>query len=324
MSQHPAVLAAVERIRAHGLCGLSEVTRETVQALLQVVQDSPASDPAELADGLEAATMALLRVMPSFAPSIHGMHLMLACLEQAIPSGTAVAECKASLAREVRAFCDQAESAIEQAARFGAEKIRDDSIVLMSSLTPVLWHVLRLARSRGKLFSVVVPESRPGTDGPLVLTEMVKAGIQATAILDASVGEIAPECDVVLAGGHAVSSDGVSLCRVGTYPAALVARMFSIPFYVVADTYRFDPGTLIGLPFRALAIARDHVVSDEYAEHVQITGHWHDQTPPQLVTAIITEMGFLNPAACASLMWRVKRSERLSAILRAWARDEFR
>ena len=192
----------------------------------------------------------------------------------------------------------------------------------MYSMSSTVWRILRQAKSQGKSFSVIVTESRPANEGLWTVTEMNKIDVPISVGIDASIGELVPQSDVVFVGADAISSCGVSLCKTGTYPTALVARAHGVPFYIAADTLKFDTSTLLGLPFRSDPVPRNEVLSQDYPEHIPVVGRLFDETPPELVTALITELGLISPTACVSVMWQMRLSERLNALLPAWSRGE--
>jgi translation initiation factor 2B subunit (eIF-2B alpha/beta/delta family) len=189
-------------------------------------------------------------------------------------------------------------------------------------MSSTVWRILRQAKSQGKSFSVIVTESRPANEGLWTVTEMNKIDVPISVGIDASIGELVPQSDVVFVGADAISSYGVSLCKTGTYPTALVARAHGVPFYIAADTLKFDTSTLLGLPFRSDPVPRNEVLSQDYPEHIPVVGRLFDETPPELVTALITELGLISPTACVSVMWQMRLSERLNALLPAWSRGE--
>jgi ribose 1,5-bisphosphate isomerase len=207
-------------------------------------------------------------------------------------------------------------------ADYGASKVCDGDTVFMYSMSSTVWRILRRAWEQGKRFNVIVTESRPANEGLWTVTEMAKAGIPVAVSIDACIGELVPQADIVFVGADAVSSHGYSLCKVGTYPTALVAKAHGVPFYIAADTLKFDASTLLGLPFRVDPIHRHEVLNDQFPPEARVVGRIFDETPPELVTAIITERGLLNPAACITVMWQSPISERLNALLPAWARGE--
>ncbi len=147
-------------------------------------------------------------------------------------------------------------------------------------------------------------------------------GIPVSVSIDACIGVLIPDCDAVFVGADVISSSGHALCKMGTYPSALVAKASGTPFYIAADTLKFDTGTLIGLPYRNEPIHRHEVLDESYPQRAQVVGHLFDETPPELVTAIITERGFLHPAAAFTVMQQMNPSEKLSELLPAWSRGE--
>ena len=323
MSEHPAVKTVAERIQADMIGGAADTAREVIGALMQLVQDSHATDAEALAAEVEDAVADILRVMPSLAPPINALHRFMGTMEQALQKGMHVPELKATLKQAGDDFLTWTEKALDKVAQYGAEKIRNGDTVFTYSMSSTVWRILKRAKVQGKSFNVVVTESRPANEGLWTVAEMDKAGIPISVSIDACIGELVPQSDVVFVGADAISSHGYSLCKVGTYPTALVAKAHGVPFYIAADTLKFDSSTLLGLPFRVDPICRHEVLtSGEYSERVLVVGHLFDETPPELVTAIITEIGLVHPTACFTVMTQMTLSHRLSEMLPAWARGE--
>jgi ribose 1,5-bisphosphate isomerase len=321
-STHPAIATVVERIRTDVIGGAADTAKEVVKALAQMVQDSPAQEAQVLTEQVEAATAEIMRIMPSLAPPINALHRVLGRMEAALASEPSAAELRGTIQTAVDEFLASTETALDRVARYGAEKVRDGDVVFMYSMSSTVWRILRQAKSQGKSFSVIVTESRPANEGLWTVTEMNKIDVPISVGIDASIGELVPQSDVVFVGADAISSYGVSLCKTGTYPTALVARAHGVPFYIAADTLKFDTSTLLGLPFRSDPVPRNEVLSQDYPEHIPVVGRLFDETPPELVTALITELGLISPTACVSVMWQMRLSERLNALLPAWSRGE--
>jgi translation initiation factor 2B subunit (eIF-2B alpha/beta/delta family) len=322
MSDHPAVKTVVERIRTDVIGGAADTAREVISALSQLAQDSKAKDAHALAAEVDDAVLDIMRVMPSLAPPINAMHRMAGGMEQALAGGASLGELKGVLKKAANDFFAWAETALSKVAQHGAEKVRDGDVVFTYSMSSTVWRILRLAKSQGKSFSVIVTESRPGNEGLWTVNEMDKVDVPISVSIDACIGELVPQSDVVFVGADAISSHGYSLCKVGTYPTALVAQAHGVPFYVAADTLKFDSSTLLGLPFRVDPIHRHEVLDETYPARAEVVGMLFDQTPPHLVTAIITEIGLLHPTACFSVMQQMKLSQKLSALLPTWVRGE--
>jgi translation initiation factor 2B subunit (eIF-2B alpha/beta/delta family) len=322
MTQNPAVTALVERVRKDEIGGAADTAKEVIDALAVLVRESSAKDTPALVTEVDEAVLDILRVMPSLAPPINGLHRFVGAMERGLSENVSLADMKALLQKSRDDFFAWAESALAKVARFGAEKVPDGGHVFMYSMSSTVWRILRAAKDRGKRFDVFVTESRPGNEGLWTVTEMEKAGIPVSVSIDACIGELIPACDVVFVGADVISSTGHALCKAGTYPSALVARAAGVPFYIAADTLKFDSSTLYGLPYRNEAIRRKDVLDDTFPEQAKVVGHLFDETPPELITAIITEIGILHPAAAFSVLQHLQPSEKIGAWLPAWSRGE--
>lgn len=319
MPSHPAILTVVDRVRRDVIGGAADISIECIQALTELVKDSSKTSLDGLCDEFQEAVTAILQVMPSFAPPINAMNRLLIVLEAGQQQKKSIAEVKQEIQAAAVAFFRSMEDSLVKVAQYGAEKVPDRGVVFMYSMSSTVWRILRKAKSQGKTFEVVVTESRPANEGLWTVDAMLKEGIQVSASIDACIGELIPEADVVFVGADAVSSNGVSYCKVGTYPSALVAKRHGLPFYVAADTLKFDPASLLGLPFRHDPVHREEVLDDRYPADVRVVGTLFDETPPDLVTGIITELGVIHPTACFSLLQQIQLSQFLAGKLPAWA-----
>lgn len=319
MPSHPAILTVVDRVRRDVIGGAADIAIECVQALTELVKDSQLTHLDDLSDEFQEAVVAILQVMPSFAPPVNAMNRLLIALETGKKEKKSVDEVKQDIQAAADVFYRRMEESLVKVAQYGAEKVPNNGTVFMYSMSSTVWRILRKAKAQGKSFKVIVTESRPGNEGLWTVDAMLKDGIPVSASIDACIGELIPLADVVFVGADAVSSNGVSYCKVGTYPSALVAHRHSLPFYVAADTLKFDPASLLGLPFRHDPVRRDDVLDAKYPAEVGIMGTLFDETPPDLVTGIITELGVIHPTACFSLLQQIQLSQFLADALPAWA-----
>jgi ribose 1,5-bisphosphate isomerase len=322
MSEHPDVVTIVERVRKDEIGGAADTAKEVMEALSKMVQDSKAKDVGALVAEVDDAVLDIMRVVPSLAPPINALHQFVGSMERAQADRVSLPEMKERLQQTTTHFFAWAENALDRVAQYGAEKVTEGGRMFMYSMSSTVWRIFRVAKAQGKSFQVVVTESRPANEGLWTVTEMDKSDIPVSVSIDACIGELIPDCDAVFVGADVISSSGHALCKVGTYPSALVAKANGIPFYIAADTLKFDTGTLIGLPYRNEPIHRHEVLDDTYPENAKVVGHLFDETPPELVTAIITEMGILHPAAAFTVLQQMQPSEKLSEMLPAWARGE--
>jgi ribose 1,5-bisphosphate isomerase len=320
MTVHPAIELVSERIVQDLIGGAADTAREVMDAMAQVVADSQAASIESLYNEMDAATLALLKICPSFAPPINVLHMMMGTIEKDLEDGATVAAAKEHLAETDAKFKSLIDTAFERIANIGAEFIKNGDNVFMFSMTSSVWKVLRRAKEQGKNFTVLVTEARPANEGLWTVDEMHKSGIPVEVSIDACLAELIARSDIAFAGVDSIAADGSVFNKAGTYLSALVAREYGVPFYFVSDTLKFDTATLLGLPFRSEEVKYHEVLGDkEYASDVRVVGSLFDTTPPHLISAIITELGPVPPSACINVMWNMKLSKRISELIPDWA-----
>lgn len=320
MENHPEIEKVIDRIERDLIGGAVDTAREVMDAMAMVAKDSTAESLTELFSDLDNASYALMKILPSFAPPINVLHMMMGTLEKDIEADVSVQEAKSNLENTKLDLDKFIENALEKIADIGSELIKDGDRVFMISMSSSVWKVLRKAKENGKKFTLLVTEARPENEGLWTVDEMFKSDIPVEVSIDACMGELIATSDVVFAGVDAVGADGSVFNKSGTYLAALVAREYGVPFYFVSDSLKFDTATLLGLPSRNLAVKTHEVLGDKtYPKGVKVTGELFDGTPPNLVTAIVTELGLIHPTACVNVMWNMKLSKRISELIPDWA-----
>jgi methylthioribose-1-phosphate isomerase len=153
--------------------------------------------------------------------------------------------------------------------------------------------VLRAAWEDGRLEQVWVDETRPLLQGArLTAYELERSGIPFRLVTDSSAGTLMARglVDRIVVGADRIAANGDVANKVGTYPLAVLAARHAVPFYVVAPLSTIDPDTAAGgdIPIEE----RD---ATEVAAGVPALNLAFDVTPAELVTAIVTEAGVLEP-----------------------------
>jgi methylthioribose-1-phosphate isomerase len=165
--------------------------------------------------------------------------------------------------------------------------------------------VLRAAWEHDRLAQVWVDETRPLLQGArLTAWELRHAGIPFRVVADSAAGGLMSQglVDRIVVGADRIAANGDVANKVGTYPLAVLAARHEVPFYVAAPVSTIDPGTPSGdrIPIEE----RD---PSEVAADGDAFNPAFDVTPAELVTAIFTEAGVLEPPygkAIAALVHR--------------------
>jgi methylthioribose-1-phosphate isomerase len=178
-----------------------------------------------------------------------------------------------------------------------------------TALAPV-----KTAHEGGKELRVLVDETRPFLQGSrLTAWELKEAGIPLTLITDNMAAHFMGrgEVDCIIVGADRIVANGDVANKIGTYGLAVLARAHAIPFYVAAPTSTVDMSLEDGgqIPIEQRD-PREVTHLGEMAlapEGVEAAHPAFDVTPHDLVTAIITEQGVVEPPFEANLR-RLMRS----------------
>lgn len=171
----------------------------------------------------------------------------------------------------------------------------------------------------GRLRRLWVDETRPLLQGArLTAYEAARSGMAYTLLTDNAAGSLfaAGEVDAVLIGADRIAADGSVANKVGSYPLAVLARYHHVPFIVVAPVTTIDPATPDGASIE-VEQRPGFEVTEVVAPQMPVTGTGggipvaplgtqaynpaFDVTPPELITAIVTEQGAVSPVTAEAL-----------------------
>jgi methylthioribose-1-phosphate isomerase len=224
-------------------------------------------------------------------------------------SASTVRAAKEVVSAEVKAMEEEDVDVNRKLGKVGADLIHDGDTVLTQCNAGALatvgygtaLGVVRAAVEQGKLVKVLVPETRPALQGArLTAFELVRDRIACTLISDTAVGYMMSQgrVDCAIVGADRITKDAYVFNKIGTYQEAVLAKRHGVPFYPAAPRSTFD-----------LARTHDGVTIEERGpeEVVEVRGRRvaprgipvanpaFDMTPPELVSAIITERGLVRP-----------------------------
>ncbi|MFD7407211.1 S-methyl-5-thioribose-1-phosphate isomerase [Streptomyces sp. NPDC059866] len=197
---------------------------------------------------------------------------------------------------------------------------------LVSGGSGTAFAVALAAHRQGQLRRLWVDETRPLLQGArLTAYEAARSGMAYTLLTDNAAGSLfaAREVDAVLIGADRIAADGSVANKVGSYPLAVLARYHHVPFIVVAPVTTVDPDTPDGASIE-VEQRPGYEVTEVAAPNVPVTGAGggvpvaplgtqaynpaFDVTPPELVTAIVTEEGAVSPVTAEALAEMCARS----------------
>jgi len=162
--------------------------------------------------------------------------------------------------------------------------------------------VIRSAHYANKDIFVWVDETRPYLQGSrLTAWELSREGIPHKIITDSTAGFLMKKglVDYVIVGADRITKDYYVANKIGTYALSVLAKAHGIPFYVVAPRSTFDMSLLgeesIKIEERSeeeIKFLRGIPIAPENSPALHLA---FDITPPENITAIITEEGIIKP-----------------------------
>lgn len=233
---------------------------------------------------------------------------MLRLGRRLVDNGMAVEGITEALVAEGKAIAAEDESMCKSIGDHGAQLITPNSKVLTHCNAGALatgdyGTALGVIRSaRDKISHVWVDETRPFLQGArLTAWELMQEKIPCRLICDNMSAHFMQrgEVDAVVVGADRITALGAVANKIGTYNLAVLCRFHEIPFYVAAPYSTVDLNLQQGseIPIEQ----RDprevtHIGGHQVAPTgVEVSNPAFDVTPPELVTAIITERGVIRP-----------------------------
>ncbi len=195
-------------------------------------------------------------------------------------------------------------------AQIGNEIIEENSTILTHCNTGALatvaygtaLGVIREAHYTGKNIFVYADETRPRLQGArLTAWELVKEGIPSTLIADNVAATLIRDkkIDVILVGADRIATNGDTANKIGTFMLSALAKVYDVPFYIVAPvtTIDFDIKTGDEIEIEERSALEVLKVRDAQIAPLEMNVYnpAFDVTPHENITGIITDKGIIYP-----------------------------
>lgn len=170
--------------------------------------------------------------------------------------------------------------------------IKTDKVIFTHCHSTNVSKALIYAKNHGRKFEVYVTETRPLYQGRLAAKEFRKAGIKVTMFVDSSMGialsheQGLKKVDRVFIGADALLRKGI-INKVGSELVARIAQQEKIPFYVIADSWKF---TKSKVPIEQRAL---NEIWDKAPRNIKIKNPAFEFVDKKYITGIVTEFGLM-------------------------------
>jgi len=321
VSSMPAeVVEIAEDIRSMRIRGAGRIARAGARALRIAAEKYSGGSVEEFREYMRAVARFIVATRPTAVSLPNAVSFVVSALEGARSVGD-VEAARRIVVERADEFVRYSEEAVGRIAGIGSRLLRDGDVVLTHCNSQVAVSVIAEAVKQGKRVRAIATETRPLYQGHITAKMLLDAGVDVTLIPDSAVRSVIKEVDKVIVGADTVTANGAVVNKIGTSLIALIARERGVDFYVATETYKFSPYTVWGEPVVIEERAPTEVVPEELlakTPRLKVLNPSFDVTPPDMVTAIITEVGLVPPQAAVLILeeiyGRVPVHEPLGAI----------
>ena len=210
---------------------------------------------------------------------------------------------RAHLLENSRLFLQRARDSRGYIAGIAKNFVRDGSTILTCGKSRVVAGTLKAAAVAGSRFRVVYVEDSFDATSPKASTDLVSdlrgKGIPVAIVPFAGIASALSTVDLALVGAECVVENGGIVSSMGTHQIGILLKSVGKPLYVTAESHKFV--RVYPLNEEDLGITNDILpFRTGQAKKVDDAGRSEgnlDFTPPDLVTAIVTESGVQTPNA---------------------------
>ncbi|XP_037822488.1 translation initiation factor eIF-2B subunit delta [Lucilia sericata] len=314
---HPSIARLGEQYAKRTIVGSNARCMAFLSAIKMVIEDYETPAKKEFSRSLEsfiANCVEYLQKCRTLAVSVINAHKSLKQVLMQLPKDEPESELKERLFIFIDTYIEnQIFKAAQAINSMMQKKINNGDVILTFGCSSLINYICEEAQARKVDFRVIVVDSRPFCEGQELLRRLTANEIPCSYVLINAVSFVMPEVTKVLLGAHALLANGYVMARTGTAQVALVARSFNVPVLVCCETHKFSERFQTdAIVYNELGNPDDIVVDDKcclsnwQAKHKMSPLNLnYDITPPELVTAVVTEVSVL-PCTSVPVILRMK------------------
>ncbi len=287
------VQETAEKIRTMEIRGAGRIAKAAAEVIRDYAAGLEAASIEEFAAGITEVSNYLISTRPTAVSLPNAVKL------SSRYSSDNVENARKEVINNANLFIERADKALGRIGKIGAGRVQDGDVIMTHCNSHAALSIITTAFEDGKNISVIATESRPRRQGLLTVRHLNGFGIPTTLIVDSAVRYYMKDVDKVIVGADAIAANGALVNKIGTSQLALAAHEARKSFMVAAETFKFSPSTILGIPIEIEERSTDEVVDPSVlAElpHVQVKNPAFDFTPSEYIDMIVTDIGIIPPA----------------------------
>lgn len=275
--------------------GAREIAERGLGLLQRAATASTVTEPAALVDELSGLAVKVVRSKPEMPQVFQAFNRFLLAAEAQEKQATELGPFRLAALSLLQDQVQALRASLDRIADHVEPLVPNGAVLVTHSRSTTVLAALRRAKKAGRLFDVVVPESRPNLEGRTLARELSEDQIPVRLVVDALAAAAVEGADRVIVGADALISKAI-VNKVGTKLLALAAREAKVPVTVLAESTkawvkRLDPalGLLTSRP------REPKEVWENAPYGIEVVNLYFEPVPLELVTEIVDEDGVHRP-----------------------------
>jgi translation initiation factor eIF-2B subunit delta len=277
----------VEQIRVDSIHSSSYLAAQALNIIERFVQKQLYHNRTELFQSYSKLANAIVRSKPLMALMYTYGHRILDFIESLPKEERDIKKVKKQVLEEIKTIRSEATARQKTLSKYAARLIMEQHTVLTHSASSIVELALLEAKKRKKHFRLICTESRPQQEGAQMAMRLAKAGIKTCVIIDADLSRTIKESNFVITGTDRITETSF-INKTGTYVAAIIAKEFNIPFYIIADTAKILPKRTY--PAKYLS-TDENMVLEKKITHLTVENFYFEEIPLRMVHKMVCETG---------------------------------
>lgn len=183
--------------------------------------------------------------------------------------------------------------------------IATNDVILVYGCSTIVQHVLFHAKSKGKIFKVIVVDSPPHFNGRRMSSFLNDISVDVSYTLISSLSYVIRKATKVLLGANSILANGYVMSHIGTSQVSLMAKASNVPTLVCCETYKLSDRVYVD------SFGCNEVDSHELGAALNLR---YDMTPPEFVSMVINEKSTV-PAESVPALLRFRAEKTRGSLL---------
>jgi len=292
-----SVKITAKKIKQLKIQGASKIREKAIAALVNESLKSKATSPAHFRKAFLKDATLLFNARPTEPALRTGIRIIKKSISE---KKLSVQEMKNIISNANEKYEAGRKKSVKKMSSYGAKLIPKGSTILTLCHSHTVIDVL--VKARKNIAHVYCLETRPLYQGRITASELARAGIKTTLIVDNAASTVLKKCDFFFTGADAFLADGDVINKIGTNQISTLCKRYDTKHYVVTSTHKFEPATFFGKEEPIEQRNPSEVLAKKIPK-VSVMNPAFDRTDSSYIEGIICEKGVFPPEVLSSKLY---------------------